>query len=77
VCAPILLRDIIGVRKDILCVGVVPLQGDLNGNAVLRPLMGKMEYLVNRCLVFIQVFDEGLYTAFVFEVLFFGAALVD
>ena len=51
--ATVFLGNIIGIGEDVFCVRIIPLQGNLNSNAVFRSLMGEMENLVYRSLVLI------------------------
>ena len=51
--AAVFLGDIIGIGKDVFYVRVIPLQGNLNSNAVFGPLMGEMENLIYGSFVLI------------------------
>ena len=63
--ATIPLRDIVRIRKNILLVGIVPLQGNLDGDAVFFSLRGKVEQLVHRRLVGVQIVDKGPQSALI------------
>ena len=63
--ATIPLGDIVRIRKNILLVGIVPLQGNLDGDAVFFSLRGKVEQLVHRRLVGVQIINEGSQSALI------------
>lgn len=69
------LRNIVGEAVDPFLIGVVPLHGDFDTDAVL--LGGEVEHLgVDRGLVLVQVLDEGLDAPFVAEVRLAAITLV-
>ena len=69
------LRDIVGVAVDILCKGIIPLQGDFHANAVVC-IQLEVERFVDRSLVVVQIVDESPQTTFILVVLLATRAFV-
>ncbi|MNX33732.1 hypothetical protein D3C86_639640 [compost metagenome] len=65
--ATIPLRDVVGEAVDPFLIGVVPLHRHFDADAIL--LCGEVKHLgMDRGLVLVQVFDEGLDATLVAEV---------
>ena len=52
------LGNIVGIAEDVFLKGVVPLQGDLNADALLSVIL-EVKRAVDGCLIEIEVIDKG------------------
>ena len=76
-CAPIPLRDVVGVTKHLLLEAIIPLHRHFNANVVIFALRGKVKNLIQLRLVLVQVLHERLQATVVDEHVFFARALIN
>ena len=71
----IALGNVVGITEDIFLKTVIPLQGHLDTGPILT-LNVKMHDLINRGLVGVQIFHEGLESTLILIDVLFTAPLI-
>ena len=70
------LWNVVGVRKNLLLKAVVPLHRHLHGDTVLSLGTEKVEHVIERILVLVEIGYEGAQPPFVDELLLFARSFV-